>query len=641
MLAVLGFSYLFGCFLGGFLTDGVLWIAALAFGLLFLGLLPWVRRLPLVAAGAGACTAALLACLAVSIFGAVDYAAMGEEEMAVLVEECDYSGTTAKYTVSVQGGELAGRKILFGSYEALPLKPGDLLEGSFSLRIPEDRFGFSERTKLRAKGISFLGTMGEYRVTGREENSYPAARERTAGYFSRVLERILPLDAAYLTEAMLLGDGSNIGSAVKDGFRQGGGSHLLVVSGLHLSVLVSTLSGLLFFLGRKSKLRTLLLMAGVLAFMAVTGFRYSVLRAGIMSLLFLAAEALGREQDSLDSLAAAALVICLINPYAAGDIGFLLSFSATLGILMFYPPLRASLHSRLGKLGENRALGFFTDQVCVSLCACVYTVPLSMYLFGSFSLLSVFTSTLLAVPCSIIIGLGLVFCLFGGFAAPAFQLPALLSVLLCKFTYSYVESLPEWAYVAAQGYTLLAPVGILLVILLCRKFGGGRGTGLLGAVCCGAIAAAAVFLTLSDSSVTLSLANHGARYRVELQDGSESLALGSGTSSGEGSPHSLREDLEWSSPHCRVSAEDGVVLVEAHGRQILLMEDARPRAPRSCDILLTRYGREEVSAPLTVLASEEEVKDALTALPAGNYADPEGGLRIRVLPDGQVKLERF
>lgn len=644
MLTVIGFSYLFGCFVGGFLTDDTVWIAVLLGGVASLGVFPFRRKIPWVTVGVVCATTALLVCMLVVRFSTPMLSPEQEDsyrKFSGIVEETDFSYSYGRYTVKIREGELEGKRILLKAYESIPAKPGDLLEFTAKLELPEDGFGFSERSRYRAEGIDLIGTLSEANVTGREERSFQAIRGDVVEYFSRVLEEILPLDAAHLTEAMLLGESGAIDRDLKENFRRSGGSHLLVVSGLHLSVLVSVLSGLLFFLPGKSKIRTLILMCGVLAFMAVTGFRYSVMRAGFMSLLFLVADALGRENSSMDSLGLSALFICLINPFSAADIGFLLSFSATLGILAFYPGCRLGILSRLGRAGTLRVVRFLVDQISLSLCASLFAVPISMYVFGTFSLLSVVTSVVLALPCSAVIALGLAFCLLGTWLAPLFQLPAIISALLCRFISGYVNAVPEWAYLAAEGYAMLVPASVVLLVLLCRKWRSGVRVKLLASACCVAIGVTAVLLHVTDQSVTMTVTGYKQNYQVVLEDGNESVLLYTGTrarSDREGIRFS--EEPEWNSDHCRFWYEDGCIVGEIYGNRLLLVEDETPRAKKQSDILVSSHIREDFAAPLVYLPIEEKISELADVLPPGNYITGETSLRFRFLPSGEVKLER-
>ena len=179
----------------------------------------------------------------------------------------------------------------------------------------------------------------------------------------------LPEREAGLAVGVLLGDKSGISEAIKEDFRTDGVSHLLAVSGLHMAAVCQ----LLLFFFRKilhfpEKLCFLFSMVGIIAFMAITGFAPSVMRSGIMYLIYLAGLIVSRQADSLNSLGAAVFLMCLVNPYAAADIGLLLSFSATAALILFsgktvrllrtYLPLQSGIPKEKGlRIHLLRAVG--------------------------------------------------------------------------------------------------------------------------------------------------------------------------------------------------------------------------------------------------------------------------------------------
>ena len=131
---------------------------------------------------------------------------------------------------------------------------------------------------------------------------------------------------------MCVGERSGLSADLKQLFQQAGLSHILVVSGLHLSAI-----GALCYLALKRFLNrraaAALSCLAVLLFMCVVGFTPSVVRAGCVMLLIYIGKLLKQPGDTLTSLGLAALLLCIQNPFAAQDIGLLLSFSATLAVL--------------------------------------------------------------------------------------------------------------------------------------------------------------------------------------------------------------------------------------------------------------------------------------------------------------------
>lgn len=182
----------------------------------------------------------------------------------------------------------------------------------------------------------------------------------------------------------------------------------------------------------------------ILFFMAVTGFTSSVFRAGIMTLVFLAAQGLGRKADGINSLGLAAVILCLINPYSCLELSFLLSFSATLGILICYTPIE-SLGERLqcrfnGIVGKP--LKWIITAGAVSLSASIFTFPVSSIVFGEISAVSPFAN--LIVP-----SLGAVSMISGGLAAvfpsnPIFFFIAKPLFLLCGIINNFIIKFCLW-----------------------------------------------------------------------------------------------------------------------------------------------------------------------------------------------------
>ena len=105
-----------------------------------------------------------------------------------------------------------------------------------------------------------------------------------------------------------------------------------------MTIVFQGLLKLLKFCKIPHKLSCVITAFGVLSFMAITGFSPSVLRSGIMSLLFLAAMIFHRKADSLNSLGIAVFLLCVINPYAAADFGFLLSVTSALSLILLSKP---------------------------------------------------------------------------------------------------------------------------------------------------------------------------------------------------------------------------------------------------------------------------------------------------------------
>ena len=140
--------------------------------------------------------------------------------------------------------------------------------------------------------------------------------------------------------AMVLGQKKGMDSEVKALYQGAGISHLLAISGLHLSLIGAGLFGLLKKVRLPAALSAGISALILIAYAQLTGMGVSTRRALVMFLLFLAAGLLKRTPDLPTSLAVAALFLLVPKPQRILDAGFQLSFSAVLGIAVMIPVLQ-------------------------------------------------------------------------------------------------------------------------------------------------------------------------------------------------------------------------------------------------------------------------------------------------------------
>lgn len=220
-------------------------------------------------------------------------------------------------------------------------------------------------------------------------------------YIRGCIQSLLPGEEGAVLIGMLLGDKSYLSAETLDSFRRAGTSHLLAVSGLHLSAFCFMLLWLLKRLRLSQRVCSLAAMAGVVFFMALTGFSPSVQRAGIMMLIYSAGGLFGREPDGINSLGFSVLLLTLINPFAALDCSLLLSFSATLGILVFSGAPLQSVKARVAKIKNRflrRLVRNVAESMTISFAACLFTMPVQLLVFGEISLVALISNLLVVFP---------------------------------------------------------------------------------------------------------------------------------------------------------------------------------------------------------------------------------------------------
>ncbi|WP_347160158.1 ComEC/Rec2 family competence protein [Pontibacter chitinilyticus] len=184
-----------------------------------------------------------------------------------------------------------------------------------------------------------------------------------------------------ISSALLLGVKDDLDNSIRQAYANTGTMHVLAVSGLHVGLIYIVLMLLLSRFNRSSRQRVLgaLLVLGVLWLYAfVTGLSPSVLRAVVMFSLVTVGLALQRRTSIYNTIAFAAWVLLLLNPYYLLDVGFQLSFLAVLGIVYLQPKLYSLLE--LNAWLPEKLWALFT----VSVAAQVATLPLGLYYFHQF-----------------------------------------------------------------------------------------------------------------------------------------------------------------------------------------------------------------------------------------------------------------
>lgn len=280
------------------------------------------------------------------------------------------------------------------------------------------------------------------------------------------LRGCLPPPYAGMAAAMAVGSRANLDSDVRETVRRAGLSHILVVSGLHLSAVSGSIYWILkrFFSRRTAGVCA---MAAVLGFMMLTSFTPSVVRAGIAMLLLYAGGLFYRRSDGVTSLGAAALVMCLANPYAAVDIGFLLSCLATFGVISAADARRRSMQARRGEERNRwrRMARKLLWAALVPVSATLMTLPVIIAIDGGVSLLSVLSSLLVLPVMPVAVGAGFVTAICAG--VPALLLPCRLAGYICKASLWWILSAARWTTAVPWLFVHITGAFAMCVSLLC------------------------------------------------------------------------------------------------------------------------------------------------------------------------------
>lgn len=336
-------------------------------------------------------------------------------------------------------------KIRISTQVPLRINLYDSITGNVRLYAPNGEDGFSSKSYYASKGITMLGFLYEYEpytITPAEGKPlyYYALRMREA--MVQAIKSSLPEREAGLLSAAVVGDMQNLDPEMKADFLASGTYHMLVVSGQHMTIISMFLLRLFHRVRLPRKLSLCLTAVAVLCFMAITGFSPSILRSGIMVLLMLGGMFVHRKTDAVNALGFAVFLICFLNPYAAADLGLLLSFASTLGMLVLSPKLTNLLkekrisftkHSKQKKLrhGIHNLIESLSVTVGVTIC----TLPIYILSGREISLIAPIANLIFLLPSTLMIQCGFLASVLN--LLPAFQFLgkplALLAGLLGKF----------------------------------------------------------------------------------------------------------------------------------------------------------------------------------------------------------------
>lgn len=272
-----------------------------------------------------------------------------------------------------------------------------------------------------------------------------------------------------LAKAMTLGSKASMSTSLKDAYARTGTAHLLAVSGLHAGFVFAVLMLLFWWMpilpfGHVYK--SLLVIAGLWGFAMVAGMSASIVRATIMLSLFQVALAFSREVDRYNVLAAAAVVMLVVNPMWLYDISFQLSFMAVLSILFFLPRLLKVVRFK------NKALRYLWSLFMVGLAAQIGVLPLLCFSFGVLSVAGLFITPLLLIFSFTIVSTTLLWlCLPLSFIEP-----------LCSWLISFASNIQNKIVICAAQWSLasfdvrftgadvLVYYGVLIMVMTIIKY---------------------------------------------------------------------------------------------------------------------------------------------------------------------------
>lgn len=390
-------------------------------------------------------------------------ARLGEETIftGVIAREPDERSVTTHLYVKTDHG-----LILVTTPRGTEWKYGDLVEVTGEVERPESfetDLGrtFNYRGYLLAKGVAYMASFAEVRKIAEGKGNLVLAHIfRAKESFMEKLEAVIPEPEAGLSLGLLLGVKRALGEDLENAFRRAGIIHIVVLSGYNVMIVVAFI---LYVLGRifDRRLAVLFGLSSIALFAVMVGLGATVIRASLMASLLLFMGLTGRVYLVLRGLFVAAGIMILWNPYSlAFDVGFQLSFLATLGLILFSPYLEEKLEVLPNTVGIR-------EFVTATLATQLFVLPLLLYQMGEFSVVAVLVNVLVLpmVPVAMLLSFftGVSGFIFSPLSA-ALAFAAYLSLTYIVTAAEWFSSLPIAAFTVPPFPFFLVPIGYALIV---------------------------------------------------------------------------------------------------------------------------------------------------------------------------------
>ena len=281
------------------------------------------------------------------------------------------------------------------------LNYGDKIKVSGEYIIPEEARnygGFNYKEYLKTQKVYGLFEVDTVEIL--EHNNLSFIELFSNKVKLKIIEnfnRILPEDTNQLFLGILIGYDDNLSEDIEECFRKSSLTHLLAVSGAHIAYIIVGVSFLLKKLKIQKRITQIITIVFLIFFMYITDFSSSVVRASIMGIILLTSIILFRKNDIKNTISISVLLMLIENPYKILDIGLLLSYFATIGIICFS---KLNRNSKLELNIKEKISQYIKEMVLVTVFANIFVIPIMIYNFNTFS----FTFVISNVIAGILIG---------------------------------------------------------------------------------------------------------------------------------------------------------------------------------------------------------------------------------------------
>ncbi|MDD5084157.1 MAG: ComEC/Rec2 family competence protein [Candidatus Moranbacteria bacterium] len=348
------------------------------------------------------------------------------------------------------------------------LRYGDIVTTECPLKIPKNiGIDFDYRMYLAMKGIGYTCYPKEWHVENDEGGN---ALVRWVLGLRSLMEEKLDAYVAYpesgLGKGLLFGGNGYLTKETQTAFSRTGMSHIVAVSGANVVIVSQSLFLLAILCGLWRRQALWAAGLGVVFFVVMVGASASALRAGLMGGLVLLSGYSGRVSDGLRLWSLALALMLCFNPLLLRyDLGFQLSFMATLGILLCMP-----LFEKIAARKNVPALAMLQEIFWMTMSAEMFVLPIILYNFHALPSLSLLANLLVLPAIPVAMLFGFLASVFGFFLAPLAKLFGLLDYLVLHYMMSVIGVLSGQSFASVEVKSfgvmfLLGWYGVLFMVV--------------------------------------------------------------------------------------------------------------------------------------------------------------------------------
>jgi competence protein ComEC len=369
-------------------------------------------------------------------------------------------------TEEMQTGEkVSGRVKIVDSFYS-EFSTGDKLQITCSLEKPSD----FQIKNLKYKNVWTLCRKPIIDKIG-ESKSFLSVVYKFKMAVSENVSNLWQEPQSSLMAGLLYGARAGLPKDVVEDFSRSGITHIIAVSGYNISIIATALLNVLIYIGLRRGKAFYIAVVLIALFVVFTGASASVVRAGIMGIIVLLASYLGRMSRVGNTLAFAAAVMMLLNPFVlVWDVGFQLSFLSTIGLVYFSPILEKYF---INKMSERKFL-FFKSAIIPTISAIIFTTPLVLCQSGRFSVIAPIANILILWIIPYVMFFGFLALVLSFLFFPISYIPAFMSDVGLRYILMISDFLSSFSF-SSISVSVTFPVMITMYVLILyfvfRKYG--------------------------------------------------------------------------------------------------------------------------------------------------------------------------